>query len=153
MGSWPGQAARAGETNTGTRLVDRIRILVDHARMQADALDGFPRSQFSGEKALYASTDEEGFFILQVQARQYGGIGGGPVMHVSCANRLKDMLFFDLLLTSNIPQFVLYRIKTIQLILSLRIRRVFCGLIGRARILKALKDKVAVLCGKFVRHQ
>lgn len=48
--------------------VDRIRILVDDAGMPADTFYGLPRGQFSREKAVYASADEEGFFVLQVQA-------------------------------------------------------------------------------------
>ena len=53
------------------RLFGRIRILVDHAGMRTDTLDGFPRGQFAGEKALHASADKEGFFVLYVQAGQY----------------------------------------------------------------------------------
>ena len=64
------------------RLVDRIRIFVDDAGIPADAVYGVPRGQLSREKALYASADEEGFFILQVQASQYGKIAGGPVHHI-----------------------------------------------------------------------
>ena len=64
------------------RSVDSIRILVDHPGMPADALGGFPRGQLSREKALHASTDEERFFILQVQARQYGEIAARTVTHM-----------------------------------------------------------------------
>jgi len=69
--------------DNGMRLVDRIRILVNHTGMLAYALDGFPRGQLSREKALYASTDEEGFLVLQVQASQYEKIAVGPITHVT----------------------------------------------------------------------
>ena len=65
------------------RLFGRIRILVDHAGMRTDALDGFPRGQFAGEKALHASSDEEGFLVLYVQAGQNGQIAASPVTHMS----------------------------------------------------------------------
>ena len=65
------------------RLVNTIWILVDHAGMGQDVLDGFPRGQLSREKTLHAPADEEGFFVLQVEAGQYGEIARGPVAHVS----------------------------------------------------------------------
>ena len=65
------------------RLVDRVRILVDHAGMRTDAFDGFPRGQLSGEKALHASADEEGILVLHVQAGQYGEIAPRPAIHMS----------------------------------------------------------------------
>ena len=68
---------------TGLRLFGRIRILVDHAGMRTDALDSFPRGQFAGEKAMHASADKEGFFVLYVQAGEYGEIAASPVTHVS----------------------------------------------------------------------
>ena len=64
------------------RLFGWIRILVDDTGMRTDALDGFPRGQFAGEKALHASADKEGFFVLYVQAGQYGEIAWGPVIHM-----------------------------------------------------------------------
>ena len=67
--------------HTGTRSVDRIWILVDHTGMPADALDGFPRGQLTREKALHASADEEGLFVLQVQACQYAKVVRGPITH------------------------------------------------------------------------
>ena len=65
------------------RLFGWIRILVDDAGMRTDALDGFPRGQFAGEKALHASADKEGFFVLHVQAGQYGEIAESPITHMS----------------------------------------------------------------------
>ena len=44
---------------TGMRLFGPIRILIDHAGMRTDALDGLPRGQFAREKALHASTDKK----------------------------------------------------------------------------------------------
>lgn len=78
-----GWTVRAGAVERGMQLIGGIRILVDHTGMRTDALDGFPGGQFSREKALHASADEEAFFVLQVQAGQYGEIAGGPVVHVS----------------------------------------------------------------------
>ena len=78
-------------------LINPIRILVDHAGMRKDALDGFPRGQFFREKALHASPDEEGFFVLQVESGQYGEIAGGPVTHVSMMRvpAVRSIAIFD----------------------------------------------------------
>lgn len=78
-----GQAARKRAVDSGMQLVDRIRILVEHLGMSTDALDGFPCGQLSREKALYASTNDEGLFVLQVQTSQYGKIAQGPATHRS----------------------------------------------------------------------
>ena len=51
--------------------------------MPTDARDRFPSGQLSREKALHASTDEEGFFVLLVQTSQYGEIAPGSVTQVS----------------------------------------------------------------------
>ena len=40
-----------------------------HPWMSTDALDGFPRGQFAGEKALHASADEKGFLVLHGTGR------------------------------------------------------------------------------------
>lgn len=58
----------------------------------------------------------------------------------------------DFMLIPNFPEFVLYRSKAVQFSYSLRIGRIFCGVIGIANMLKTLQDKVAVLYGKSVRH-
>ena len=65
------------------RLVDRVRILVDHIRMETDALDSLPRGHLPREKAVHASADEEGILVLHVQAGQYGEIAPRPVIHMS----------------------------------------------------------------------
>ncbi len=65
------------------RLVDRIRKLVTYAGIPTDALDGFPCGQLFREKALHAASDEEGLFVLQVQAGQYVKVVLGPVTHMS----------------------------------------------------------------------
>ena len=67
----------------GMRLVVGKWIFVAHAGVPTGLVDGFPRGQLSREKAMYASTDEEGLLVLQVQASQYGEVASGAVIHVS----------------------------------------------------------------------
>ena len=78
-----GQIACTGAVGTGVRLVDRIGIFVDDTGVLADALDGFPSCQLSSEKALYASADEKGVFVLQVQPCEYANVSYRPVRHES----------------------------------------------------------------------
>lgn len=68
--------------DSGNRLVDGSRILVEDSGLLQYALDGFPCGQLSREKAVHTTPDEEGFFVLQVQAGQDGEIVGVPVTHV-----------------------------------------------------------------------
>ena len=82
-GGPPGEARSGGAVDTGMRLVDRIRILVEHAGIPTDALDGLPCGQLSREKALHAASDDEGLFVLQVQTSQNVKVVLGPVTHMS----------------------------------------------------------------------
>ena len=75
--------ASAGEVDTGMWLACRAGILVAHAGMPTDAPDSFPCSQLSRKKALHTSLDDEGLFILQLQACKYVEVVPGRVAHMS----------------------------------------------------------------------